>query len=270
MDSLVSIIMPAYNAERSINTAIDSVIDQTYENWELLIINDGSTDNTDNIINEYSDPRIRIFSQTNMGVSTARNTGLKNMKGDYFCFLDADDSMPPDSIKCRVNYLSQKQDINFLDGSILIYDKNLRVVTGEWVPSYKSNPSGKLLSLSDSCYFGLTWMIRRDKNTEYQFHPDLTHGEDLLFFIELSLAGGKYDFVENVILHYRKGHASAMRDLRGLETGYHYIYRYITNNNYVTTQQAVHFKKKARSIILKSYLGNFCFYQGLRFFFKNW
>ena len=85
-DALVSILMPVYNAEAFISEAITSVIRQSHKNWELLIVNDGSTDRSKNIIHSFPDKRIQYFEQQNRGVSVARNVGLKNMKGDYFCF----------------------------------------------------------------------------------------------------------------------------------------------------------------------------------------
>ena len=98
----VSIIMAAYNAEKYIKEAIDSVINQEYQHWELIIINDGSTDGTENIIRSYDDDRIRYHSQTNAGVSSARNIGLRHMEGDYFCFLDADDVYTSYSLSSRM------------------------------------------------------------------------------------------------------------------------------------------------------------------------
>ena len=103
----VSIIMPVYNAGKYINRAIDSVINQSFQNWELLIINDGSTDDSEHKINEYSDKRIKYFQQINQGVSSARNQGLRHMNGGYFCFLDADDYLPSGSIESRYHKLGQ-------------------------------------------------------------------------------------------------------------------------------------------------------------------
>ncbi|MBK8309957.1 MAG: glycosyltransferase family 2 protein [Chitinophagaceae bacterium] len=83
---LISVIMPAYNVSFYIADSIQSVVDQTYSNWELLIINDGSTDNTAEVVQKFTDPRIRYFEKENGGVSSARNVGLDEMKGDFFAF----------------------------------------------------------------------------------------------------------------------------------------------------------------------------------------
>lgn len=93
-----SIIMPCYNSEAYVRTAIDSVLMQTYENWELIAVNDGSNDNTLSILQSYekTDPRIRLFSKENGGYVSAVNYGLDHIEGDYFLFLGSDDRLSPD------------------------------------------------------------------------------------------------------------------------------------------------------------------------------
>lgn len=90
---MISIVMPVYNSEKYISQAIDSVCNQSYGNWELLIVNDGSTDQTPKIINDYAkkDSRIKVFHRKNEGVSMARNFALGQICGDYVTFIDSDD-----------------------------------------------------------------------------------------------------------------------------------------------------------------------------------
>lgn len=87
-----SLIIPAYNVEKYIKKCLDSVLNQTYNNYEIIIINDGSTDNTSKILESYkSNKKIKIINQENKGLSNARNTGVSNAKGDYILFIDSDD-----------------------------------------------------------------------------------------------------------------------------------------------------------------------------------
>lgn len=88
---MFSIVIPAYNAANFISTSIDSVLNQTYTNFELIIVDDGSTDMTKSIIDQYDDERIRYMFQDNAGVSAARNKGILESRGKYICFLDSDD-----------------------------------------------------------------------------------------------------------------------------------------------------------------------------------
>ena len=126
---LVSIMMPAYNAEKYIKKAIDSVIAQRYSNWELIIVNDGSKDKTVEIVKKHlSDTRIKLIHQENGGEASARNTALSQMQGEFISFLDADDLYLPNALMDRVNFLNShaQYDAVVSDGSYLTdYDQNL-------------------------------------------------------------------------------------------------------------------------------------------------
>ena len=90
---LISVIMPVYNVEQYLRRSIESVLNQTFKDFELICINDGSTDNSLEILNEYAtkDPRIQIINQENAGLSCARNSGLEIVQGEYIAFIDSDD-----------------------------------------------------------------------------------------------------------------------------------------------------------------------------------
>lgn len=121
INTLVSIIMPAYNAENFISESIESVIGQTYANWELIIVDDGSTDNTRNVVHSYinQDSRIHYFFQENARQAKARNTGIKNSKGDIIAFLDADDLWLPKKLELSLKeFYNGEQDVLFTDAYI--------------------------------------------------------------------------------------------------------------------------------------------------------
>ena len=101
MEKLVSIIIPVYNVQEYLRKCLDSVINQTYKNLEIIIVNDGSTDNSFSICKEYAkkDPRIILLSQENRGLSNARNTGIKKISGNYIYFVDSDDWLRLDAIE---------------------------------------------------------------------------------------------------------------------------------------------------------------------------
>ena len=89
----ISVVVPIYNAEKFLKKSIESVLSQTYQNFELILINDGSVDNSDGICNKYAfvDKRIKVISQKNSGPAASRNAGVRNATGDFVFFLDADD-----------------------------------------------------------------------------------------------------------------------------------------------------------------------------------
>src|SRR3990172_7899939 len=116
---LVSVMMPAYNAGRYIAQSIESVLAQEYSNWELIIVNDGSSDKTPQIAARYTgDPRIKLVHQANGGEAAARNTALQHMRGDYVSFLDADDLYFPDALSNLSRFLDTHPEygVVFSDG----------------------------------------------------------------------------------------------------------------------------------------------------------
>lgn len=120
---LISIIVPCYNTEDYIEQCLDSLIHQSYKNLEIILVNDGSTDDTDAKIQPYlSDDRIRYIIQENKGLSGARNTGLDIMKGEYVCFVDSDDFLHKDYVKTLYeNLIKTDADISICD-FLLYYD----------------------------------------------------------------------------------------------------------------------------------------------------
>lgn len=107
MKTDITVLMPVYNAEKYLREAIDSVLAQTYTDFEFLIVNDGSTDNSLNIIKSYSDKRIRLINRENGGVSAALNTGLTTAKGSFIVRFDADDVCYPDRIRLQYEFMKK-------------------------------------------------------------------------------------------------------------------------------------------------------------------
>ncbi len=108
-EPLVSIVIPVYNVENFVTDALESVCNQTYKNLEIICVDDGSKDNSLSILNFYSekDERIKVISQENGGVSSARNNGIKNSQGEYICFLDSDDFMHPQCIELQLQAIQK-------------------------------------------------------------------------------------------------------------------------------------------------------------------
>lgn len=108
VDGLVSIIMPSWNTDRFIAETIQSVIDQTYINWELLIVDDCSTDNTDGVVASFKDDRIKYFhNEKNSGAALTRNKAMREAQGEWIAFLDSDDLWTPDKLEHQINFMKQ-------------------------------------------------------------------------------------------------------------------------------------------------------------------
>ncbi len=111
MNGLISVVIPVYNVEVYLKRCIDSILNQTYKNIQVILVNDGSKDNSGLICNQYAqkDSRITVIHQENKGVSSARNAGIKASKGDYITFVDADDELVENAFDITVEYLEKHQ-----------------------------------------------------------------------------------------------------------------------------------------------------------------
>ncbi len=126
---LVSVIIPAYDAALYLREAVESLCKQTYKNLQIIIINDGSRDNTADIANclAVQDPRIEVIHKKNAGVSAARNNGFEAVKGEYLCFLDADDVYLPQKIAKQVAFLEVHRDVDLVYCDNYLGDKHLQI-----------------------------------------------------------------------------------------------------------------------------------------------
>lgn len=253
---MVSIILPCYNCQDYIGEAIDSVIRQSYADWELLIVDDGSTDVSAEIIRQHAarDPRIKVFTQRNSGVSKARNLALAHASGAYVCLLDADDWLPPDSLKSRIDKFNESEAIAFVDGRVDVYNETGSAIERSWKPAFRGYPYRKLLTLSPACFFGPTWMIRLKPGKVCRFNEGLRHGEDLLFYVELSRRGGAYDYVDETVYCYRNRAGSAMKNADGLAEGYQTLRKIFTTSHAFRTADRLIFEYKIRRIMFLTYL----------------
>jgi glycosyltransferase involved in cell wall biosynthesis len=128
----ITVLMPAYNAAKYIDKAIDSVLAQTFTDFELLIINDGSTDNTEDIVRSFTDKRIRLINQPNLGIAVALNTGLANANTDLIARFDADDICTPGRLMIQHEFLANNPDY-IIAGS----DADYVDMIGDYVFTYK-------------------------------------------------------------------------------------------------------------------------------------
>lgn len=170
MNKLVSIITPCYNSERYLHRFLDSVLAQTYDNFEFIIINDGSTDNTEKILNAYAVQftlkRIKyiIINQANKGQSEAINQGLKIFNGEYMSWVDSDDILFPKYIESKVSFLENNKDCGLVLSKISIVsesDINKKIKIFERKkPNGKDNLCEDLIMGNNVCYIPGGYMLR--------------------------------------------------------------------------------------------------------------
>jgi glycosyltransferase involved in cell wall biosynthesis len=170
----ISIILPTYNRARLVMRAIQSIQAQTFSDWELLIIDDGSRDGTYDFVTTemHGDKRVRYHYATNRGLAMARNIGLSMGRGNYFTFLDSDDEYLPDHLAIRAEYLRAHPEVELLHGGV--------EVIGSDMVADKHDPS-KLIPISE-CVVGGTFFIRRDLAERLQGFRAIEYGDDADFF----------------------------------------------------------------------------------------
>jgi glycosyltransferase involved in cell wall biosynthesis len=185
---LVSVIIPVYNSRDYIEKCISSVINQTYPNKEIIVVDDGSIDETVEICNRYRS-WITIIQQKNSGRGAARNTGCKYAKGEYIAFLDHDDLLLQGSIEERVNFLEGRKDVGWVFSDAIEFDKDkdLRLFLNQfpWLDLEQDN----FIQLLKGCFpLTSTVMIRSSLFRKVGgFNPNLNRGEDIELFMRLFL-----------------------------------------------------------------------------------
>lgn len=157
-ENLVSIIMPAYNAEKYISNSINSIIQQTYKNWELIVVDDCSTDKTTKVILNYKDERIHLLKNAkNSGAAISRNRALREAKGKWIAFLDSDDIWHPEKLERQLDFMIQNRyAFTFTDYRIQL--------NGQWVPYINTGPDVvDRRKMYNYCYFStITVMYDRE------------------------------------------------------------------------------------------------------------
>lgn len=255
----ISIIVPCYNAEKYLKKCLDSIINQTYNNIEIILVNDGSKDKTVKILKDYEkrDNRIIVIDKENTGVSDSRNIGIEKATGKYVMFADADDYLEVDAVeslykaiiikKCKIvrgNYKRQFNSSSENEKSIGKYNnKNVQDIL-------KYILSGKI-----NCYVWLL-IIERNflKRENLKFSPDLKIMEDTYFYIQL-LGKEKIYFYDKVVYNYVENENSASRDIKKAKDIYiemlkaeQYIVDELKRNNF--------WSNEIRNIIIKKIIIN--------------
>ncbi len=217
--SKVSVIIPTYNGGRYIRRAIESVLTQTYQDYEIIVVDDGSTDDTAEILQPYRD-RITYIYQTNQKLPVARNNGIARARGEYLAFLDSDDLFLPDQLAVQVRALDERPEVGLVASGYQIVDGNglLLQERRPWI----DRPSITLESL----FFGglappVAVMLRRTWfNDVGGFDPQFLYAEDVDLWYRLAQEGCAMVWAPAVVCQYRI-HANNMSRSPEIHFSYH-------------------------------------------------
>lgn len=186
--SLISVLLPIYNAEKYLQQCLDSVFAQSYPNFELLVINDGSTDNSEKIIERYTDHRlVYLKNETNLGIAQALNRGIAQSRGQYIARIDADDMMLPERLAKQVAYMETHSDCVLLGSGHYLVNEN-------GLPFDKFMPPtehGEIVTslLFYNCFSHPTVMYRTKQAKELQYSTNFKHCEDYELWLRIAKTG---------------------------------------------------------------------------------
>ena len=216
----ISVIIPVYNVEKYLKDCLNSLLNQSFSDTELICVNDGSTDGSLNILNEYAklDKRVKVYTQSNQGPGAARNAGLKNAKGEYVIFVDPDDWLESDAFLLLYNFAKQNN-AQIVQFDYIEHDEKLGInrqnnLADILIKKFKYDlrkfGSYNWKNLKDGClrYTDMhVWrrIYKKDFVEQYEicFAPT-RHGEDHLFVNAATLNADKIFYLEKYLYHYRR------------------------------------------------------------------
>ena len=215
---LVSIIIPCYNVTGYLEPCLNSCILQTYKNIEILTINDGSKDDTKEIIEYYAqkDKRIKPVNKENEGLAKARITGIEHSSGEYLFFLDGDDYLAVNSIEVLVNQITDT-DIDTVLGNLFVeYENGFQTV--KHVENSIYNKNDLIIRVLQGLLFSLCGKLfkRNLFNTSLCYHSDLTYAEDDIVLIQLIQNSDTIKYTDNIVYYYRLRGASITKSLSSI------------------------------------------------------
>ena len=224
---VVSVVMPAYNVSQYIGEAIESVQRQTFREWELLIIDDGSTDGTLAVAGRYAgrDPRITIIQQANGGISAARNTALAHASGTVIAILDSDDVWLPQYVEEQLRILDAHPEVDIVTGNAWFLGSRRDGQVARPHPDTRPAPDLMNLLADEECVFIMSVFRRRVYDTIGGFDVSMRSNEDYDYWLRAAIAGFRFYRNDEPLGHYRRRDdslsASELRMLSGILRVYH-------------------------------------------------
>ncbi|MGX5818853.1 glycosyltransferase family 2 protein [Chitinophaga lutea] len=211
----ITIILPVYNGAAFLAPAIQSMLDQTFGDFELLIVNDGSTDNSQEIIDSFRDERIRAIVQPNRGLVAALNRGVQEARGRYIARMDADDVSLPERLAKQVEYMEAHPETVVLSTVVDLIDEqgNLR---GTWAQDKKYVTREQIRHILPylNCLTHSNILARREVMQQYPYRPEQKHIEDYDLWLRMLSDGLIIEKLPDVLLYVRVHQTSVTMDVK--------------------------------------------------------
>lgn len=224
---MVSVVVPCFNYAHFLNQCIESLAHQSYDRWECIIVDDGSTDTTPQICSRLSrqDPRVKFLRQDNCGLSAARNAGIRLSRGEFVQLLDADDLLEPDKLKVQVEFLHDHADTDIVIGRAAFFTAGSRSEPRDWsskrtIARPAAGQAGAVLAeLVNENFFPVNAVLMRRSvlDSEDLFDQSLPAREDWDLWLRCALRGRRFAFVsaerDRALVRQHGGNMSAARQL---------------------------------------------------------
>ncbi len=205
-----SVIIPVYNAEDYIEQSLRSVFAQTYQDFEIIVIDDGSTDNTAEVVSKFADRQnLQYLRQANAGPAAARNKGIKEASGQYIAFLDSDDFWHPQKLEAHWDHLQSSPNVGLSFNWFEVFYDCLTESDEKVVKPWFSQPTKTILNWED--FLERNWtgtsstvVVRAECLRDKQFDARFRTGEDYYLWLEIARSGWKIGFIPQALTVYRK------------------------------------------------------------------
>jgi glycosyltransferase involved in cell wall biosynthesis len=251
----VSVIIPAYNAEAFIGETLASVQGQTFTDWEVVVVDDGSGDRTANIVLQLqsTDPRIRLIHQTNQGVSAARNLGIAQSQGDILAFLDADDQWLPSKLSAHLQQFEANPSLGVSFDRVEFLSQ-VGEATGQFSTGRLTGIMPQHLLSENPTTTTSSWVVRREVFDQVgRFCPTMNYSEDLEWLLRVRCTQRwNIEGLPQGLTHYRTSSGGLSADLYRMEAGWNALaqeaqqYAPDLIAQYFATAQAIHLRYLAR------------------------
>ena len=197
----ITVLMPVYNGEMYLHAAIDSILKQTFQNFEFLIVDDGSKDRSIDLILSYNDSRISLLqNEQNRGTANALNQGIASARGDYIIRMDCDDISLPDRIEHLVKFMDLHHDVG-IAGSAMRLIKNGKLKNTRF--QQKSDEELKITLLFNTCFFHPTVIMRSSIVKDHPYPDNFIYAQDYNFWTQIAIHT-KFANIDKILLYFRE------------------------------------------------------------------
>lgn len=267
---LVSVVITTYNYAEYLPTAVESVLNQTYKNLEIIIVNDGSTDNTDGVILPYlKDKRIKYIKQENTGQASAKNCGIKNTSGDYIAFLDADDYWRSDKLEKQLNVFTNDNAVGVVYSGLKFINPNNEIDNFIILPQMYSGHILQELFIDNFIGFSTAVVKKKCFNKVGLFDEGLAMAIDWDLWLRIACYY-KFACINEPLLFYRYGHANMSQNSeKRIQCSDFVMRRFLLNNRDKLKKETI---KKAKTLTYNrrgAYYLPKNFFKGINYLIKS-